>query len=144
MSYEVPFIGLLASLLYIGLTGLYPGGVIVPSYLVLYLNQPYRLALILAAALMTLLCFRLVSQHLILFGTRRFVFMILVGALWTLAGSKLVSTAPFASPEFHLIGWVVPGLVSNAFERQGVWLTAASIATVTVATFFLGEILKCA
>jgi poly-gamma-glutamate biosynthesis protein PgsC/CapC len=141
MPYEVPFIGLLASLLFITLTGLYPGGVIVPSYLVLFLNQPARLAATLAVALLTLLCFRLASQWLILFGTRRFVFMVLVAALWSFVASRAFSSAPPIAREFQVIGWIVPGLMSNAFERQGVALTTASIATVTVASYFLGMVL---
>ena len=141
MPYETPFIGLLVSLLFITLTGLYPGGVIVPSYLVLFLNQPYRLGITLAAALLTLLCFRLASQWLILFGTRRFVFMVLVAALWSFAASRAVSSAPPLIREFQVIGWIVPGLMSNAFERQGIVLTTASIATVTVASYFLGSLL---
>ena len=39
MSYELTFLGLLLSLLYVGLTGLYPGGIIVPSYLVLFIDH---------------------------------------------------------------------------------------------------------
>jgi len=141
MPYETPFIGLLASLLFITLTGLYPGGVIVPSYLVLFLNQPARLGPTLAAALLTLLCFRIASQWMILFGTRRFVFMVLVAALWSFAASRALSSALPLSREFQVIGWIVPGLMSNAFERQGVVLTTASIATVTVVSYFLGRIL---
>jgi poly-gamma-glutamate biosynthesis protein PgsC/CapC len=142
MPYETAFAGLLFSLLYIGLTGLYPGGVIVPSYLVLILDQPYRLAVTLAAALLALLCFRLASQYLILFGARRFVFMILVAALWSVLGARVFSYASLPSPEFHVIGWIVPGLISNTFERQGVLLTTASLVTVTVVAYFAGRILQ--
>jgi poly-gamma-glutamate biosynthesis protein PgsC/CapC len=141
MPYEAPFIGLMASLLFITLTGFYPGGVIVPSYLVLFLDQPARLGATLVVALLTLLCFRLASQWLILFGARRFVFMVLVAALWSFAASRALSSAPLLTREFQVIGWIVPGLMSNAFERQGIALTTASIVTVTVASYFVGRLL---
>jgi poly-gamma-glutamate biosynthesis protein PgsC/CapC len=141
MNYEITFLGLLISLLYIGMTGLYPGGIIVPSYLVLFAEQPARIAGTLMAALLTLLCFKLASQHLILFGRRRFVFMILVGGLWTLLWLRIFPSVFPLSLEFRVIGWVIPGLIANSFERQGVIVTTASLVTVTVAAYLLGRAL---
>ena len=142
MNYELTFLGLVVSLLYVGLTGLYPGGMIVPSYLVLFAEQPERIAGTLLTALLTLLCFKLASQYLILFGRRRFVFMVLVGGLWTMLWLKLFSQIFPLSLEFRVIGWVVPGLIANSFERQGVIVTTASLVTVTVATYVLGRVLQ--
>jgi len=144
MGYEIPFIGLLVSLLYIGITGWYPGGVIVPSYLVMFVDQPGRIAGTLLAALLTLLCFRIASHYLILFGRRRFVFMILVGGIWTLLWLAILPTVLPLSLEFRVIGWVIPGLIANHFERQGVLLTTASLITVTVVTYLLGKIVQLA
>ncbi len=140
MGYEITFLGLLVSLLFIGLTGLYPGGIIVPSYLVLFINQPARIAGTLIAAWLTLLCFKLISQYLIIFGRRRFVFMILVGGIWTFLWLQIFPVILPASVEFRVIGWVIPGLIANHFERQGVVVTTASLVTVIVAVYFLGRI----
>jgi len=141
MSYELTFLGLLLSLLYVGVTGLYPGGMIVPGYLVLFLNQPARIVGSLIAALLTLLCFKLASRYLILFGRRKFVFMVLIGGIWTLLSLRMLPVLFPLSLEFRVIGWVIPGLIANNFERQGVILTTASLATVTVATYLLGRVL---
>jgi hypothetical protein len=70
MDYELIFVALLASLLFAGITGIYPGGIIVPSYLVLFVNQPSRLLGTLIAALLTFLCYKIVSRYLIIFGRR--------------------------------------------------------------------------
>lgn len=142
MEYETSFLGLMVSLLFIGLTGLYPGGVIVPAYLVLYLNYPQRIVGTLIVSLLTLLCFRLASRYLILFGTRRFVFMILVAGLWTLLSLRFFPVILPGSLEFRVIGWVVPGLIANNFERQGIVVTTASIATATVVAYFLAQIFR--
>jgi hypothetical protein len=51
---------------------------------------------------------------------------------------------PFIFPismEFRIIGWVIPGLIANHMERQGVVVTTASLATVTVAIGLLGRLL---
>jgi poly-gamma-glutamate biosynthesis protein PgsC/CapC len=135
-GYELPFIGLLFSVCFIALTGLYPGGIIVPGYLVLYMDQPARVAGTLIVAILTLLCYKLASRVFILFGRRRFVFMILTGGVWTLVS---VSLFPYIFPvslEFRVIGWIIPGLIANHFERQGVVVTTCSLVTVTVVTYF--------
>ena len=62
MGFELPFVGLLISLAIIGLTGVYPGGIIVPSYLVLFVADPTRIVGTLVAALLTYLVFLVVSR----------------------------------------------------------------------------------
>jgi poly-gamma-glutamate biosynthesis protein PgsC/CapC len=140
MGYELVFLGLLLSLVFVGITGFYPGGIIVPSYLVLFMEQPQRIAGTLLAACLTFVCYKFASRYLILFGKRRFVFMVLVGAVWTFLWIQVFpSIFPF-SLEFRVIGWVIPGLIANHFERQGFIITTASLITVTVAVYFLGQI----
>ncbi len=142
MGFELPFIGLLISLIFTGITGLFPGGIIVPSYLVLFYNQPARIVGTLIASLLTLLCYRALSSYLILFGRRRFVLLLLIGGIWALLGREMVTSIFPPSVEFRIIGWVVPGLIAGHFEKQGVMVTSASLATVTVLIFFLGRILN--
>jgi poly-gamma-glutamate biosynthesis protein PgsC/CapC len=140
MGIELPFLGLLLSLAFIALTGIYPGGIIVPSYLVLFLNQPERLVGTLGAALLTWLVYLAASRWLILFGRRRFAFLILVGGLWALFWQTLLPSVFPASLEFSVIGWVIPGLIANHFERQGVVVTSASLVLVTVLLGWVGRL----
>ena len=142
MGFEVPFIGLLVSLLFIGLTGVYPGGIIVPSYLVLFLHQPERIAGTIIAAFLTLAVYRLSCRWLILFGRRRFVFLILVGGFWALLWLQLFPYIFPASLEFRVIGWVIPGLIANHLDRQGAVVTTASLVTITVAVGWLGRLIE--
>jgi poly-gamma-glutamate biosynthesis protein PgsC/CapC len=140
MGLELPFLGLLLSLGFIALTGVYPGGVIVPSYLVLFLHEPLRLVGTLVAAFLSLAVYLLASRWLILFGRRRFVFLLCVGGCWALAGQWLLPHFFPVSLEFAVIGWVIPGLIANHMERQGVVLTSASLALVTVLLGWIGRI----
>lgn len=142
MGFELPFLGLLISLALIALTGVYPGGIIVPSYLVLFLPEPQRIAGTLVAALLTLWIYLLASRRLILFGRRRFVFMILVGGLVAFLWRMVFPQVFPVTLEFTVIGWVIPGLIANHLERQGVWITLAALATATVATGWLGRLLS--
>ena len=140
MGYELVFIALLATLLFAGVTGVYPGGLIVPSYLVLFVDQPSRLLGTLVAACLTLLCYKLASRFLIIFGKRMFVFMVLVGAVWTFCWLQVFPLLYPAALEFRVIGWVVPGLIANNFQKQGVVSTTSGLITVTVAVFFIGKV----
>jgi len=141
VGFELPFLGLLVSLAFIARTGVYPGGIIVPSYLVLFLWTPERIGGTLIAAFLTLAVYRLSCRWLILFGRRRFVFLLLVGGLCAMLWSRFFPVIFPVSMEYRVIGWVIPGLIANHMERQGVVVTTASLATVTVAIGLLGRLL---
>jgi len=140
MGYELLFLGLVLALVYISVTGYYPGGIIVPGYLVLFVAQPGRMAGTLVAALVTLGIWALASRYLILFGKRRFVFLILVGAVSSLVISRIIPGLFPASFDYRVIGLVIPGLIAGSFERQGVVITTASMAIVVAATWFVGNL----
>jgi hypothetical protein len=67
--------------------------------------------------------------------------MLLLGGCWTMLWLQVSPVIFPASLEFRVIGWVIPGLIANHFERQGVVVTTASLVTVTVVVYFLGRIL---
>jgi gamma-polyglutamate biosynthesis protein CapC len=138
MGYEILFIGLVLALGYVSLTGYYPGGIIVPGYLVLFVDQPFRMAGTLAAALLTLALYLLASRHLILFGKRRFVFLILLGACFSLLLSFAAPALLPVSADYRVIGLVIPGLIAGNFERQGILITTSSLAIVVAATWITG------
>jgi poly-gamma-glutamate biosynthesis protein PgsC/CapC len=135
MAVETLLIGLVLALLWAEMTDVSPGGIIVPGYIALYLGQPLRVLATLAAAFLALLVFRVLARHLILFGRRRFVLMILAGALlsevWFLALPRL-----FEAPlELRVIGWIIPGVLASNLARQKLLPTLASTLTVSALTF---------
>ncbi|NJD20265.1 MAG: poly-gamma-glutamate biosynthesis protein PgsC [Gemmatimonadetes bacterium] len=140
MGIELPFLGVLLSLALAWATGVYPGGIIVPSYLVLFLREPERIVGTLVAALLTMAAYRLSARWLILFGRRRFAFLVLAGALWAAAGGGILPFLFPASVEFRVIGWVIPGLIAHHMERQGAIVTTAALGTATVALGFVGRV----
>jgi poly-gamma-glutamate biosynthesis protein PgsC/CapC len=135
MIIETLLIGLVLALLWAEITDLSPGGIIVPGYFALYLDRPLRAAATLAVALLTLAIYRFLARHLILFGRRRFVLMVLVGAVLSQAW-LLVLPRVFAVPvELRVIGWVIPGILASSLARQKALPTLASLAAVATLTF---------
>jgi poly-gamma-glutamate biosynthesis protein PgsC/CapC len=132
---ETLLVGLVVALLWAEITDVAPGGIIVPGYIALYLDRPLRVAATLAVALLTLAAYRLLARHLILFGRRRFVLMVLVGAVLAQAW-LLVLPGLFTSPvELRVIGWVIPGILASSLVRQKVGPTLASLAAAAALTF---------
>ncbi len=137
MNIEAAFIGLLVATLFTELTGIYPGGIIVPAYVALFVNQPLRMAGTLVVALLAWGTFRLISRLFIVFGRRRFLLLILIGGAWSLIGYRLLPLAWPASLELRAIGWIIPGLIANAFERQGWPLTLLALGIATAMTYLI-------
>jgi poly-gamma-glutamate biosynthesis protein PgsC/CapC len=141
MMYETFFIGLILALIYAEIMEIYPGGIIVPAYIALYLDQPLRVGVTLLIALVSLMTYRLLSRFLILFGRRRFVMLLLLGALWGQLWFIIVPHMVSGTIELRMIGWVIPGLLANNCEKQRLFPTLASLFTVSVMTYFLVRLL---
>jgi len=135
MIVETLLIGLLLALLWAEITDLSPGGIIVPGYFALYLDRPLRAAATLAVALLTLVIYRFLARQLILFGRRRFVLMVLVGAILSQAWLLVLPRLFDAPLELRVIGWVIPGILASSLVRQKVLPTLASLAAVATMTF---------
>lgn len=137
MAFETLLIGLIIALAYTEATGISPGGLIVPGYMALFLDQPLRILATFVAAILSLLLFRALSSRFILFGRRRFVLLILLGTVLAQVWTLLMPGLPGGPTELRVIGWVIPGLLANSLERQKFAVTTASLVTVTVLTYFL-------
>lgn len=120
MFAEAIGLSLVGSLLSFELIGLSPGGLIVPGYLALLAGSPVALATIAVATGLVLLSVRGLSSYLILFGRRRFVLMVLVGFVFVKGLEAGSSAIPWGHPEVQGLGYLVPGLIANDMEKQGV------------------------
>ena len=137
MILETLFIGLVLALLWAEVTDVAPGGLVVAGYFALTIDRPLRVAATLAAALIALAVYRFLSGHLLLFGRRRFVLLVLVGAIVSQAWLLLLPKLFGAPVELRVIGWVVPGILASSLIRQRPWPTLASLAAVSTLTFAL-------
>jgi poly-gamma-glutamate biosynthesis protein PgsC/CapC len=134
-------VGLAVALLFTEIFGLLPGGIIVPAFVALYLDQPLRVLATILAALLSLACYKFLGRYVLLFGRRRFVALILLGGFfgqfWALLWPHLGSL----SLDLRVVGWIIPGLLANNLERQKIIPTLASLATASVLTYFIAKLL---
>lgn len=137
MTFETLFIGIVIAVLYVEIMEIYPGGIIVPGYIALYLDQPLRVLITILIAFLSLLTYRILSRFFILFGRRRFVTMILLGTLWAELWFLLLPQILSSPLELRAIGWLIPGLLANNLEKQKILPTLASMITVSVIVYFL-------
>jgi poly-gamma-glutamate biosynthesis protein PgsC/CapC len=141
MIYETLLLGLIVAVLYVEIMDIYPGGIIVPAYIALFLDQPLRVLVTLLIACLSLLTYRGLSRFLILFGKRRFVMFILLGALWAQLWYILLPHF-FSDPlELKAIGWLIPGLLANNLEKQKPIPTLVSLFVVATITYFLARLI---
>ena len=144
MNHETLLIGFLGSMGCYELTGVYPGGIVVPGLLALYLTDPIRLAGTVAVALASLGLFRLLSTRMILFGRRRFFVLAMTAGLLAAASASALPALFPASPDLRAIGLVVPGLLANTCQKQGLVKTLAAtciaVAVIALASRLAGMV----
>lgn len=132
-------IGLVVSLLYSEIFGVAPGGIIVPGYIALGINDPIVVGLTLAVSLLTFFIVRVLSTVMIIYGRRRTVLMILISfLLGSLVRAGLGVGTPIGPFEIDVVGYIVPGLLAIWMDRQGIVTTVSSAITASVLTRLSG------
>lgn len=126
MYHEIVLIGVLISLIFSEMTGLSPAGLIVSGYIVLSLQTPQRVIYTLFLAFAAWGIGKILSNYMILYGRRRFAVMVLLTYVLDLIVSVLGGIHYIPS----MIGVLVPGIMSNEFERQGLFKTLLSLCVV--------------
>jgi gamma-polyglutamate biosynthesis protein CapC len=123
--------GITLSIIFADTFGIIPAGIIVPPFLALIFDRPASLAGMLLIALLAFFAVRFLSRFVILYGRRKFGAMILAALLIQIG---LRSLFPLLGPHFvslQGVGLIIPGLIANSIDRQGVAPTILSM-------FFLG------
>lgn len=122
-------IGIVTGLLFSEAFGVATGGIVVPGYLALFIDQPLTIAVTVGAGFLTFAVVRGLSVYLIIFGRRRTAVMILFGYL---AGMLISQYTNQPSNGFEVIGYIIPGLIALWMDRQGIVQTLSSLTIVTV------------
>ena len=126
-------LGVIISLLFSELLGASAGGIVVPGYIAMYLDRPMQILGTIVVSLLTWGIIRLISNFTLLFGKRRMVLSILVGFILGWASRLLVyQNVTIYTYQLQSIGYIIPGLIANWFERQGFWKTITSLGVAAV------------
>ncbi|MBT8070777.1 MAG: poly-gamma-glutamate biosynthesis protein PgsC/CapC [Gammaproteobacteria bacterium] len=121
-------VGMLLGMFYYHKTGWACGGIITPGVIAMYINDPLKVSVSLAAGVVTWVLLDLLVRLTNIYGRQR------------LAAAMLIALAlryPLASVwgETSLwLGWVVPGLIGADIQRQGFMPTLAAVISVSIVT----------
>jgi poly-gamma-glutamate biosynthesis protein PgsC/CapC len=130
--------GMLLGMFYYHKTGWACGGIITPGVIAMYIGDPEKIAVSIAAGLVTWFVLEVLVRFTSLYGRQR------------LAAAMLIALAlryPLVSVwgETSLwLGWVVPGLIGADIQRQGAVPTLTGVVTVSLVTVMsvqLGQVI---
>ena len=121
-------LGVILSLLFAELLGASAGGIVVPGYIAMYLDQPSQIVGTLIVSLLTWGIIKIIGTFTLLFGRRRMVLSILTGFIlgWFSRNIVILNTT-ILDLKMQSIGYIIPGLIANWFERQGFIKTISAI-----------------
>ncbi|TGJ98506.1 poly-gamma-glutamate biosynthesis protein PgsC [Leptospira langatensis] len=117
------------------------GGLVVPGYFALQLQNPISILLTLLISLLVFWSGKVLSGFTILYGKRRTAILLLLGFILDAACnewifpflfSSLRSDFPILSSEARAIGHIIPGLIAVWMDRQGCIETIASLLGASV------------
>jgi poly-gamma-glutamate biosynthesis protein PgsC/CapC len=139
MIYQAIGLGLVVSLVFSELLGVAAGGLIVPGYIALHLDEPLRIASTIVAAVLTYATVGLMGRFILLYGRRTMVFCVLVGFIYGyLTRYLLIFNDELGTGldvhVFQSIGYIIPGLIAYWMKRQGV---VETVSTMLMASFLV-------
>jgi len=131
-------IGIVLSLVLTETVGVTAGGVIVPGYIALYLHEPVRIFSTFIISYLVFLIVWILSKFMMIYGKRRLVLTLLLGfllGLFTRFENNFHSY--ITNIDFVVIGNIIPGLIANWMDRQGVLRTICTVLITASVTKLL-------
>jgi len=125
-------LGVIISLIFNELLGASAGGIVVPGYIAMYLDDPLRIISTITVSLLALAVIKIISRYTLLFGKRRMVMAILLGFIFGILFDNYFKGTMVNNTEISSIGHIIPGLIANWMERQGVVRTIAVMMLAAV------------
>ena len=140
---ELAALSLIVSLIYSELTGLVPGGIIVPFYFALYFTDPVKMGATLLSSILAFGAVKLLSRYTILYGRRRFAMYLIFGLLLKFLFSYLRFGDTYMLGQLSVtIGYLVPGILGSNMERQGMGKTLFSLVFCVLLIHLLQVMLR--
>ena len=131
MLFSTVALSVILSFLVTELTGLLTGGMVSAGYLAFYFSEPMRILSTLLLSTLIALILRLSREFLILYGRRRFMLSILLSILFVYALETAYFIMSPLSLDLRVIGYIIPGLIANDMEKQGIIRTSLALIIVT-------------
>jgi len=114
-------VGLIINLVFFEIFGLPAGGIVIPGYLALQLQYPWRIIATLSLSFLVYLILKFLSKFMFIYGRRHLILALLFGFLLRRVFESAMSVRIIEiSVTLGIIGYIVPGLIAYWMERQGV------------------------
>jgi len=127
---------MLFGMFYYHKTGWACGGIITPGIIAIYIGDPGKVAVSMAAGLLTWIILDLLVRYFSIYGRQRLATAMLIAlALRYPLVSVLGETSLW-------LGWVVPGLIGADIQRQGLLPTLAAVVAVSLVTAMSIQLLQ--
>ncbi len=125
-------IGLAVGFLFTEFFGISSGGLVVPGYIALYIDQPMQIVVTFIVAFGAYFVVRIMSIFMIVYGRRRTALMILIGYLISMIVKENAGEFWNAGDAISAIGFIIPGLIATWMDRQGIIQTISSTLTISI------------
>jgi len=124
-------LGIILSLLLSETLGVTAGGIIVPGYISLYLHQPLQIIITFAVAIIVWTIIQILGKKVFLYGKRRIVLALILGFFFGFLSRNFIYL-PSEIGSVAVIGNIIPGLIANWMDRQGVIRTLSVVILTAV------------
>lgn len=132
MADEIVVLGVIAGIVFYELTGISPGGIIVPGYIALFIDDPMRILFTIIVSVIAYLAVKLLSNYTILYGKRKFAVFIIMSFVIRFVLGGLGDGLELAVSASLVIGYLVPGIIAQEIDRQGMLKTISSMLIVAL------------
>ena len=134
--YTSIILGIAVSLIFTELTGISAGGIVVPAYLALTVNQPLVLISTLAIGLIAYVVVEFgLSRFIMLYGKRKFAAVVFIALILRIILNIAFSGIFDALDALTSVGVITAALIASTISKQGLPYTLVGTVVVTAIVY---------
>lgn len=143
--YTTIILGIAVSLIFTELTGISAGGIVVPAYLALTVNQPSVLISTLLIGIITYVAVEFgLSRFMMLYGKRKFAAFVLIALVLRIAANFAFGGIFDAFDALTSVGVITAALLASTVSKQGLKYTLLGTVVVTAIVYIGSEVIAMA
>ena len=124
-------LGIFLSLILSESLGVTAGGIIVPGYIALYLHEPIQVVVTFIVAILVWVIIQVMGNVMFLYGKRRIVLALILGFFFGYISRNFIYLSEDIG-SVAVIGNIIPGLIANWMDRQGIIRTLSVVLLTSV------------
>lgn len=137
MLHSAVAISILLGFLSTEFLGILSGGLVSAGYLAFYLEQPFRILTTILLSIVTCGMIKLLQHRIILFGRRRFMLTVLFSMILAFFVERGFVFLTDINQDMRIIGYIIPGLIANDMEKQGIVKTLLMVLLIAVVIWLI-------